>query len=273
MYQLCDALKYMHAPERNVVHRDLKPENILLESDSEDADIKVADFGLARVVSSESLPPPPPPPVHTPMTLVSLVLSCCYPVLSCCQPHLRRLPSTLQFPQTSAPCAGPMCCARDDPSRPPQWSSLSRCSPTLADKDMMKTACGTPGYVAPEVLQNKGYTGGAVDCWSVGVILYILLCGFPPFYEEELPALFDQILKARCDRSGLWHPRRVPMSTSASFPQPLAAVHACVPSICPIHVSHPCVPSVSRVAIADTTSPHHGGIQSPRRRRISSRDC
>ena len=43
------------------------------------------------------------------------------------------------------------------------------------------------------MLQNKGYASGAVDLWSVGVIVYILLCGFPPFYEEELPALFDQI--------------------------------------------------------------------------------
>ena len=64
--------------------------------------------------------------------------------------------------------------------------------------DMMKTTCGTPGYVAPEILENRGYDSGAVDMWSVGVILYILLCGFPPFYEEELPALFDQILHARC---------------------------------------------------------------------------
>ena len=71
---------------------------------------------------------------------------------------------------------------------------------SLAAKgDMMKTACGTPGYVAPEILANKGYDKTAVDMWSVGVILYILLCGFPPFYEEELPALFDSILKARYD--------------------------------------------------------------------------
>ena len=70
--------------------------------------------------------------------------------------------------------------------------------------DQMKTACGTPGYVAPEILKNKGYDSGAVDMWSAGVILYILLCGFPPFYEEELPALFDQILHARYDFPSPW---------------------------------------------------------------------
>merc|ERR1712216_557275 len=64
--------------------------------------------------------------------------------------------------------------------------------------------CGTPGYVAPEVLKNKGYDSGAVDMWSAGVILYILLCGFPPFYEEELPALFEQILHARYDFPSPW---------------------------------------------------------------------
>ena len=68
----------------------------------------------------------------------------------------------------------------------------------------MKTACGTPGYVAPEILNNKGYDSSAVDMWSTGVILYILLCGFPPFYEEELPALFDSILKARYDFPSPW---------------------------------------------------------------------
>ena len=65
--------------------------------------------------------------------------------------------------------------------------------------DMMKVTCGTPGYVAPEILENRGHDSGAVDMWSVGVILYILLCGFPPFYDEELPALFEQILHARYD--------------------------------------------------------------------------
>uniref|UniRef100_A0A3Q2DXM7 Calcium/calmodulin-dependent protein kinase type 1D-like n=1 Tax=Cyprinodon variegatus TaxID=28743 RepID=A0A3Q2DXM7_CYPVA len=60
---------------------------------------------------------------------------------------------------------------------------------------VMATACGTPGYVAPEVLAQKPYSK-AVDCWSIGVIAYILLCGYPPFYDENDSKLFEQILKA-----------------------------------------------------------------------------
>ena len=54
------------------------------------------------------------------------------------------------------------------------------------------TACGTPGYVAPEIVSGTGY-GKEVDFWSIGVIIYILLCGFPPFYEDDNAALFEQI--------------------------------------------------------------------------------
>ncbi|XP_074691792.1 calcium/calmodulin-dependent protein kinase type 1 isoform X2 [Strix aluco] len=60
---------------------------------------------------------------------------------------------------------------------------------------VMSTACGTPGYVAPEVLAQKPYSK-AVDCWSIGVISYILLCGYPPFYDENDAKLFEQILRA-----------------------------------------------------------------------------
>lgn len=67
-----------------------------------------------------------------------------------------------------------------------------------AENKKMNTACGTPGYVAPEVLCNTPY-GPAVDLWSLGVILYILLCGFPPFYHESTSALYKQIKRGQYD--------------------------------------------------------------------------
>ncbi|TDH74351.1 hypothetical protein CCR75_001448 [Bremia lactucae] len=57
------------------------------------------------------------------------------------------------------------------------------------------TACGTPGYVAPEVVRGEPY-GAEVDCWSLGVILYILLCGYPPFPGANHATVLDKVVKA-----------------------------------------------------------------------------
>lgn len=120
MKAVFDALVYMHS--HGIAHRDLKPENLLFATKDDDAAIKVADFGLAKLYD--------PDPDHA--------------------------------------NAG------------------------------LHTTCGTPGYVAPEVLRpadkKRGYDP-QVDVWSAGVILYILLCGFPPFYEEDQNKMFRQIIK------------------------------------------------------------------------------
>ncbi|XP_051744804.1 serine/threonine-protein kinase DCLK2 isoform X2 [Ctenopharyngodon idella] len=62
------------------------------------------------------------------------------------------------------------------------------------------TVCGTPTYVAPEIIAESGY-GLKVDIWAAGVITYILLCGFPPFRSENnlQEDLFDQILVGRLE--------------------------------------------------------------------------
>jgi len=108
---LAECLKYLH--NRDIVHRDLKPENILLKDKTDDAAIKIADFGFARYV-----------------------------------------------------------------------------------KEGCKTACGTPGYVAPEIITGKIY-GKGVDVWSLGIIIYILLCGYPPFYHKNQAQLFRLIREAK----------------------------------------------------------------------------
>merc|ERR1712137_776203 len=116
--RMVSAIDYLHS--MNIVHRDLKPENLLLKSEGDISEVKLADFGLSKIVSDG------------------------------------------------------------------------------VQKQMMQTACGTPGYVAPEVLTADGYDK-EVDLWSIGVITYILLCGFPPFYNEHLPVLFESIMKAEYD--------------------------------------------------------------------------
>jgi len=64
--------------------------------------------------------------------------------------------------------------------------------------EKLMTSCGSPGYVAPEILTAESYDK-SVDMWSVGVILYILLSGYPPFYADSAPALFKKIMDVKYD--------------------------------------------------------------------------
>ncbi len=113
--KLVQSIQYLH--KKGIVHRDLKPENLIYANFSDDSEVKITDFGLAKIATGHSY---------------------------------------------------------------------------------LTTACGTPNYVAPEVLTNEGYDE-AVDMWSIGVILYILLCGFPPFYSDNTQELFDQIISGKYD--------------------------------------------------------------------------
>ncbi|OAY27478.1 CBL-interacting serine/threonine-protein kinase 25 [Manihot esculenta] len=73
---------------------------------------------------------------------------------------------------------------------------LSALPEQLLNDGLLHTQCGTPSYVAPEVLRKKGYDGFKADIWSCGVILYVLLAGFLPFQDENMMKMYRKIFKA-----------------------------------------------------------------------------
>uniref|UniRef100_A0A7S1UM27 Calmodulin n=1 Tax=Phaeomonas parva TaxID=124430 RepID=A0A7S1UM27_9STRA len=115
--KLMGALKNCH--EQGILHRDMKPENCIYDSRTDDANIKITDFGLALVDDNSSF-----------------------------------------------------------------------------SNRLRQRLVGTPGYVAPEVLDRFEYTPGC-DVWGIGVILYILLVGYPPFWAETQEALFAVIKRGQ----------------------------------------------------------------------------
>jgi len=127
--KLLSALKYLHS--LGIAHRDLKPENLLMTDHTEEAEVKITDFGLSKVFDAQT--------------------------------------------------------------------------------QVMQTPCGTPGYIAPEVLLMVGYDKQC-DIWSLGVIVYILLCGFPPFYADNDAQLFEKIKKGEFE---FLRPYWDPISSSA----------------------------------------------------------
>ena len=113
--QILQSLNYCHS--QGIAHRDLKPENFLFESKDADADLKIIDFGLSKVI------------------------------------------------------------------RNPQFLESVGGQKNVKELDRMNTRAGTPNYISPEVL--AGNYGVECDMWSAGCILYILLCGYPPFYGDD----------------------------------------------------------------------------------------
>eukprot|EP01024_Parvocaulis_polyphysoides_P047334 TRINITY_DN4487_c2_g1_i2.p1 TRINITY_DN4487_c2_g1~~TRINITY_DN4487_c2_g1_i2.p1 ORF type:complete len:360 (-),score=82.51 TRINITY_DN4487_c2_g1_i2:358-1437(-) len=117
--QILEGVKYLHSP--GIVHRDLKLENMIMLNEEEDSPVKIADFGLSKFFSPDTV---------------------------------------------------------------------------------LSTVCGSPQYVAPEVLgvaQGAEQYSSAVDMWSVGVILFILLSGYSPFDDENDAVLFQKIREGDYD--------------------------------------------------------------------------
>ncbi|KAF2303028.1 hypothetical protein P3X46_020187 [Hevea brasiliensis] len=79
---------------------------------------------------------------------------------------------------------------------------LSAVSDQIRQDGLFHTFCGTPAYVAPEVLARKGYDAAKVDIWSCGVILFVLMAGYLPFHDQNIMVMYKKIYKGefRCPR-------------------------------------------------------------------------
>lgn len=85
---------------------------------------------------------------------------------------------------------------------------LSALTESKRQDGLLHTTCGTPAYVAPEVINRKGYDGAKADIWSCGVVLYVLLAGYLPFQDSNLMEMYRKIGKAayKCPN---WFPPEV----------------------------------------------------------------
>jgi carbon catabolite-derepressing protein kinase len=79
---------------------------------------------------------------------------------------------------------------------------LSALTDHIRPDGLLHTLCGTPAYVAPEILTRKGYDGAKIDVWSCGVILFVLTAGYLPFNDPNLMAMYKKIYRGefRCPK-------------------------------------------------------------------------
>ncbi|KAL4297357.1 hypothetical protein GQ457_12G003040 [Hibiscus cannabinus] len=74
---------------------------------------------------------------------------------------------------------------------------LSAVTDQIQPDGLLHTLCGTPAYVAPEILAKQGYDGAKIDVWSCGIVLYVLHAGYLPFNEPNLMAMYRRINKGQ----------------------------------------------------------------------------
>ncbi|KAK9934141.1 hypothetical protein M0R45_021295 [Rubus argutus] len=102
---------------------------------------------------------------------------------------------------------------------------LSALPQHFREDGLLHTTCGSPNYVAPEILANRGYDGAASDIWSCGVILYVILTGYLPFDDRNLAVLYQKILKGDVQMPKWLSPGAQALIRKVLDPSPLTRIN------------------------------------------------
>ncbi|KAK8355614.1 hypothetical protein V6Z12_A05G302300 [Gossypium hirsutum] len=101
---------------------------------------------------------------------------------------------------------------------------LSALAESKHQDGLLHTSCGTPAYVAPELINRKGYDGAKADIWSCGVILYVMLAGYLPFHDSNLIAIYRKISKAEYKFPNWFSPEVTKLLSRILNPNPKARI-------------------------------------------------
>jgi len=205
------AIESLH--ELSYIHRDIKPDNLLIDSDG---NIKLTDFGLVKSLAQTRLR------FHTPggasaITARNDCSSSASPE-SCATPECGTTPAecatVCETEVLSHSAAVPVGVHRAGPTT---WDGMSRRERMATwnrnRKTLIWSTVGTPDYMAPEILLEAGYHADC-DWWSLGVVLYEMLVGYPPFYGDDSLITCRKIL---CHEESLVFPAEASLSADAVF--------------------------------------------------------
>lgn len=165
MRDLISALSTLH--DHNILHLDIKPENILFTTDGPDAKILLTDFGLSKVLSD---------------------------------PEDAMASSSDDIP--APPMVSPSFTPKQKREVHPTLEEMNKKLHDFLNVGILNRSMkGTIGYMSPELILT-GANSRAVDIWASGVVLYILLCGTPPFNSKSNRDTLERSAKGEYDMSG-----------------------------------------------------------------------